>query len=79
MNIEPLVEPKWVAAHLPDQSLRVFDCTILLAPTPDDPLRIESGRASTVAFSSEGAAVSLRVSWEVRQRRGTRCSGRRGL
>lgn len=46
MNIEPLVDPTWVAAHLSDPSLRVFDCTILLAPTPDDPLRIESGQAA---------------------------------
>ena len=46
MKIAPLVEPKWVAAHLSDGSLRVLDCTILLTPTPDDPLRIESGRAA---------------------------------
>lgn len=46
MNIEPLVDPTWVAAHLSDPSLRVFDCSILLTPTPDDPLHIESGRAA---------------------------------
>lgn len=38
-----LVEPNWVAAHLADPSLRVFDCTILLTPTPEDPFRTESG------------------------------------
>jgi 3-mercaptopyruvate sulfurtransferase SseA len=46
MTIEPLVDPAWVAAHLSDPSLRIFDCTILLTPTPDDPLRIESGRTA---------------------------------
>jgi thiosulfate/3-mercaptopyruvate sulfurtransferase len=46
LNIEPLVEPTWVAAHLSNPSLRLFDCTILVSPTPDNPLRIEGGRAA---------------------------------
>lgn len=37
-----LVETAWVAAHLADPALRVFDCTIILAPTQGDPFRIES-------------------------------------
>lgn len=41
-----LVETGWVAAHLADPTLRVFDCTIILTPTPDDPFRIESGRGA---------------------------------
>lgn len=39
-----LVEPRWVAEHLADPSLRVFDCTIVLTPTPDDPFHTDSGR-----------------------------------
>ena len=46
MNIDLIVEPKWVAANLSDPSLRVFDCTVLFTPTPDNPLRIESGLAA---------------------------------
>ena len=46
MNVEPLVQPAWVEAHLSDPSLRVFDCSILFTPTPDDPFSIESGRSA---------------------------------
>ena len=55
MSIELLVEPAWVAAHLADSSLRVFDCTILFAPTRDDPVRIESGLSAWVLGHVPGA------------------------
>ena len=36
-----LVDTDWVSSHLGDPDLRVFDCTILLTPTPA--LKIETG------------------------------------
>jgi thiosulfate/3-mercaptopyruvate sulfurtransferase len=42
---EYLVEPAWVADHLGDPDLRVFDCTTILHPDPETTFRVESGRA----------------------------------
>jgi thiosulfate/3-mercaptopyruvate sulfurtransferase len=40
-----LVEPGWLAAHLGEPDLRVFDCTVRLTPTPEDPYRYETVHA----------------------------------
>jgi len=40
-----LVETDWLAAHLDDADLRVFDCTVWLHPDPPRIYRVESGRA----------------------------------
>jgi thiosulfate/3-mercaptopyruvate sulfurtransferase len=43
--IPPLVSTEWLAAHLADPGLRVFDCTTFLHPEPSGRFRIENGRA----------------------------------
>ena len=40
-----LVDTDWLAAHLDDADLRVFDCTTHLIPDPPRIYRVESGRA----------------------------------
>lgn len=40
-----LVETDWLAAHLDDPDLRVYDCTVFLTPNGDGTVKIESGRA----------------------------------
>ena len=37
-----LVDTDWVSIHLDDKDLRIFDCTILLTPTSEDPFKIET-------------------------------------
>lgn len=37
-----LVDTDWVSSHLDDLDLRIFDCTILLTPTSEDPFKIET-------------------------------------
>ena len=37
-----LVDTDWVSTHLDDKDLRIFDCTILLTPTPEDPFKVET-------------------------------------
>jgi thiosulfate/3-mercaptopyruvate sulfurtransferase len=39
-----LVETGWLADHLTDPDLRVFDCTVFLTPNGDGTVKIESGR-----------------------------------
>jgi thiosulfate/3-mercaptopyruvate sulfurtransferase len=39
-----LVDTGSVAAELAESDLRVFDCSVFLRPTPDNPFRFESGR-----------------------------------
>ncbi len=41
---EYLVETEWLAAHLGDPDLRVFDCTIHLIPNPDIGYTVKPGR-----------------------------------
>ena len=41
---EFLVETEWLAAHLGDPELRVFDCTIHLIPKPDVGYEVKPGR-----------------------------------
>jgi thiosulfate/3-mercaptopyruvate sulfurtransferase len=41
----PLVDAHWLAAHLGEPDLRVFDCTVRLTPTEDDPYRYETVHA----------------------------------
>jgi len=41
---EYLVSTEWLAAHLGDADLRVFDCTTTLVPDPATTFRAESGR-----------------------------------
>ena len=43
-GISQLVETDWLAAHLQDPDLRVFDCTVYLRPDPPRIYRVESGR-----------------------------------
>ncbi len=40
-----LVETDWLAAHLSDPDLRLYDCTVWLRPDPPRIYRVESGRA----------------------------------
>lgn len=40
-----LVETDWLAAHLDDAAVRIFDCTTHLIPDPPTVFRVESGRA----------------------------------
>ena len=42
---EWLVESDWLAAHLDDPRLRIFDCTTHLRPDPATVYRVEPGRA----------------------------------
>ncbi|MDB5482820.1 MAG: hypothetical protein JWO83_3873 [Caulobacteraceae bacterium] len=51
-----LVSTKWLAEHLEDANLRVFDLTVHLRPSPIGPYRIESGRADYEAAHIPGAA-----------------------
>jgi thiosulfate/3-mercaptopyruvate sulfurtransferase len=39
-----LVSTEWLAAHLGDRDLRVYDCTTYLVPDPVTTFRAESGR-----------------------------------
>ncbi|MGE5268161.1 MAG: sulfurtransferase [Thiohalocapsa sp.] len=41
---EFLVETEWLAAHLGDARLRIFDCTVHLVPNPDIGYTVKSGR-----------------------------------
>ncbi len=51
-----LVSTDWLAAHLNDPALRVFDVTVHLRPASPGPYRIESGRAGYEAAHVPGAA-----------------------
>ena len=51
-----LVSTEWLAAHLGDPDLRVFDLTVHLRPSPSGPYAIESGRADYEAAHIPGAA-----------------------
>ncbi len=51
-----LVSTEWLAAHLRDPDLRVFDVTTHLRPATPGPYRIESGRADYDATHIAGAA-----------------------
>ena len=42
---EPLVDTDWLAAHLGDPDLRIFDCTTHLLPSPTAVYEVESGQA----------------------------------
>jgi thiosulfate/3-mercaptopyruvate sulfurtransferase len=51
-----LVSVGWLAANLDDPTLRLFDATVHLRPSPSGPYRIESGRADYEAAHIPGAA-----------------------
>lgn len=51
-----LVSTEWLAAHLEDRDLRVFDVTVHLRPANPGPYSIESGRADFEAGHVPGAA-----------------------
>jgi len=51
-----LVSTEWLAAHLGEPDLRVFDVTVHLRPATPGPYRIESGRADYEAAHIPGAA-----------------------
>jgi len=51
-----LVSTDWLAEHLNDPELRVFDATVHLIPVTPGPYRIESGRAGYEAAHIPGAA-----------------------
>jgi thiosulfate/3-mercaptopyruvate sulfurtransferase len=55
-NDRGLVSTGWLAAHLADADLRVFDTTVHLRPTTPGPYTIESGRADYEAAHVPGAA-----------------------
>lgn len=45
----PLVDTDWLADHLDDPDLRVYDCTVWLRPDPPRVYRVESGEADFAA------------------------------
>jgi thiosulfate/3-mercaptopyruvate sulfurtransferase len=51
-----LVSTDWLAAHLADPDLRIFDVTVHLRPANPGPYAIESGRADYEAAHVPGAA-----------------------
>ncbi len=51
----PLVSTDWLATHLRDSDLRVYDTTVHLRPATPGPYRIESGRADYDAAHVPGA------------------------
>jgi len=51
-----LVSTAWLASHLGEPSLRIFDVTVHLRPATDRPYEIESGRADYEAGHVPGAA-----------------------
>ncbi|MBT4046114.1 MAG: sulfurtransferase [Rhodospirillaceae bacterium] len=52
---EFLVETEWLANHLDDPKVRIFDCTTHLVPDPDKVFRVESGLADYQAGHIPGA------------------------
>jgi thiosulfate/3-mercaptopyruvate sulfurtransferase len=52
---EYLVDTDWLAAHLEDPRVRVFDCTTILEPDPDKVYRVVSGRTGYDAGHIPGA------------------------
>ena len=52
---ESLVETDWLAEHLDDPDLRIFDCTTHLIPDPDTVFKVESGLADYLAGHIPGA------------------------
>lgn len=55
-NGDDLVSTEWLAAHLTDPDLRVFDATVHLLPATPGPYKIESGRADYDKAHIPGAA-----------------------
>ena len=53
-----LVSTDWLAGHLADPSLRLFDATVHLRPSPSGPYRVESGLADYQAAHIFGAAFA---------------------
>jgi thiosulfate/3-mercaptopyruvate sulfurtransferase len=51
-----LVSSTWLANHLSDETLRIFDVTVHLRPSSPGPYRIESGHADYLAGHIPGAA-----------------------
>jgi thiosulfate/3-mercaptopyruvate sulfurtransferase len=51
-----LVSTGWLAGHLEDPSLRIFDVTVYLQPSTPGPYAVESGRADYEAAHIPGAA-----------------------
>jgi thiosulfate/3-mercaptopyruvate sulfurtransferase len=56
-HVPPLVSTQWLADHLADARLRVFDCTTFLHPEPTGRFRIENGRAPYEAGHVPGAGL----------------------
>lgn len=52
---ELLLETDWLADHLDDPRVRIFDCTTHLRPLPDGGFRVESGQADYRAGHIPGA------------------------
>jgi thiosulfate/3-mercaptopyruvate sulfurtransferase len=44
--MDALVSTQWLADHLADEDLRVFDCTVFLRRSGDGPYQVEPGRAT---------------------------------
>ena len=51
-----LVSTDWLAAHLTDPDVRIFDATVHLRPSKPGPYVVESGRADYEAGHVPGAA-----------------------
>lgn len=55
--LSPLVATDWLAAHLEEADLRIFDCSVTLVPV-DGGVRPESGRAAWAAGHIPGSAFA---------------------
>jgi len=54
-SLPPLVGTAWLAAHIDEPGLRLFDCTMFLYPEGSARFRVESGRAKYEAGHIAGA------------------------
>jgi thiosulfate/3-mercaptopyruvate sulfurtransferase len=55
-----LVTTGWLADHLDDPGVRIFDATVHLRPAQPGPYRVESGRADYESGHIPGAAFGTR-------------------
>jgi thiosulfate/3-mercaptopyruvate sulfurtransferase len=55
--LSPLVATDWLAAHLEEADLRIFDCSVTLVPV-ESGVRPESGRAAGAAGHIPGSAFA---------------------
>ncbi len=57
-DLPMLVDTAWLADHLHDADLRIFDCSVSLVPVPSGGVRPESGRAAWAEGHIPGAGFA---------------------